>query len=86
MAYSAAACRLPRAESLLRYGPWHHSIIGGGGYNTNSGYAATIVGGLLNTSSGYVGTVPGGKLNAATFALTVSGTAWFDTGNLNWAP
>jgi hypothetical protein len=42
------------------------AFIGGGGYNTASGYAAMVGGGGNNTAAGEYSTVPGGSENSAT--------------------
>lgn len=50
-----------------------YATIGGGYYNTASGYAATIGGGSTNTASGERATIGGGSHNTATSYATVGG-------------
>lgn len=64
-----------------------YAIIGGGAYNTNSGFAATIGGGYQNTASGLNATVGGGNLNTASGdnATVAGGLANIASGDYSFA-
>jgi hypothetical protein len=58
---------------------YKYCTVGGGWYNTASGYQATVGGGHQNTASGGGGTVGGGVYNDADTLFTTVGGGYFDT-------
>jgi hypothetical protein len=52
---------------------WKYCTVGGGAYNTASGWEATVGGGNYNTASEYRATVGGGYGNTASFTLATVG-------------